>query len=65
MRTTVRAEDVSRFSNEFLEEERRELGEDAYAREYRCEFGDGESGVFQRKIAERALKDDCAPLFKR
>ena len=64
-RTTVRATDVSRFSKEFLEEERRELGEDAYAREYGCEFGDGQSGVFRRKTAERALKEDLPPLFKR
>jgi len=64
-RTTVRASEVSRFSKEFLEEERHELGQDAFAREYECEFGDGESGVFQRKTAERALKDNLPPLFKR
>jgi hypothetical protein len=64
-RTTVSANEVSRFSREFLEEELRELGEERYRREYECEFGDGENGVFLRKIAERALKDDVPPLFKR
>ena len=64
-RTTVRAADVSRFSKEFLTEERQELGEDAYAREYECSFGDAESGVFQRRTAERALKEDVPLLFKK
>lgn len=64
-RTTILAGEVSRFSKAFLEEERCELGEDKYRREYECEFGDGENGVFLRKVAERALKDDVPPLFRR
>jgi hypothetical protein len=64
-RTTIRAADVSRFSKEFLAEERRELGEDAYAQEYECQFGDSENGVFVRRTAERALKDDVPPLFSK
>ena len=61
----VRARDVSRFDPKFLAEERRELGEDVYSREYECEFGDASQGMFKRKLVERALKDDVEPLFKK
>ena len=60
----VRARDVPRFSAEFLAEERRELGNAAYSREYDCEFGDVGSGIFQRATVEKALSEDVTPLFK-
>ena len=61
----VRAEDVERFDRAFLEEERRELGESVYSREYECEFGDVNQGMFRRDLVERALRDDVEPLFKK
>jgi len=39
-RMTVRARDVSRFSRDFLEDERRTLVTAVYAREYECVFED-------------------------
>ena len=54
---------MGRFAPEFLAEERRELGEDVYLREYECEFGDMSQGMFKRPLVERALRDDVAPLF--
>ena len=62
-RITVRASDVSRFSKEFLEEEKYELGADAFAREYGCEFADSGIGVFDRRIVEAAFSDKVKPLF--
>ena len=64
-RTVVRAGDVARFDRAFLEEERRELGESVYSREYECEFGDVSHGMFRRDLVERALRDDVEPLFKK
>ena len=62
-RITVRAWDVKRFSKEFLEEEKYELGAEAFAREYGCEFADSGVGVFDRRIVEAALSDKVKPLF--
>ena len=65
MRKVVRARDVPRFSPEFLAEERRELGNEVYSREYDCEFGDVGSGIFQRAVVQKALSDDVTPLFRK
>jgi len=62
-RMTVRARDVTRFSRDFLEDERRTLGAAVYAREYECVFEDSGTGVFQRSIVEAALTDEVKPLF--
>jgi hypothetical protein len=65
VRRTVKAADVPRFTPDFLREERRALGQEAYAREYECEFGDVGSGMFQRPLIEKALSDDVMPLFRK
>lgn len=63
-RTEVTASDCPRITPEFLEEERRELGEFQYAAEYECQFQDVETAVFSSALIRRALEDDTVlPLF--
>ena len=57
------AENCPRITAEFLEHERREIGELLYRQEYLCEFVDDGESVFMSKIIEAALSDDVAPLF--
>ena len=59
----VLAQDCERISKEFLELERRELGELLYRQEYLCEFiQDGES-LFSSDIIGRIFRGEFAPLF--
>ncbi len=51
-RIRVRAEECPRISAKFLEEEREAMGERWYRQEYRCEFVDAVSGVFEREVVE-------------
>ena len=60
----VKGRDVPRFTSEFLAEERRALGQEAFSREYECEFADVGSGVFQRPLIVKALCEDVTPLFQ-
>jgi hypothetical protein len=46
-----------RIAPEFLEEERRELGEWWYAQEYECKFIDAESQAFRSESVERAFRE--------
>src|SRR5260221_716590 len=55
--------DAGRFSAEFLEEEKRELGADEFAREYGCELSDSGVGMFERHLVESAITDKVKPLF--
>src|SRR5260221_2798784 len=64
LRQVVRAWDAGRFSAEFLEEEKRELGADEFAREYGCEFSDSGVGMFDRHLVESAITDKVKPLFR-
>ena len=50
---------------QFLKAEREALGEDAYAREYECEFGDSVEGVFARRLVESTLSDAVKPMVFR
>lgn len=59
----VRASEVERLDPEFLSAERYALGEDAYAREYECEFGDSAEGLFARRLVECMLTDIVSPLI--
>ena len=63
LRQVVRAWDVGRYSKEFLEEEKRELGADEFAREYGCQFTDSGVGMFDRHLVESAITDRVKPLF--
>ncbi len=62
-KTLVRATDCPRITPEFLEDERRELGEFVYRQEYECEFLDSETSVFTSDLIERALAAKLEPLW--
>ncbi len=54
-RFEVPATECPRISPEFLDEERRNLGEWWFRQEYFCEFLDAQSQAFRREDIERAL----------
>lgn len=56
-RYTITAEQCPRITAEFLEEERRTLGEWWFRQEYFCEFLDAETQAFSRELIERAFYD--------
>ena len=55
------AADCPRISPEFLEEERRAMGEWWYAQEYNCEFLDSETQPFGSEDVERAFEEEVEP----
>ena len=57
-RFKITADQCSRISAEYLEQERRELGPMLFAQEYECEFIDANSSVFSSEMIEMALADD-------
>ena len=61
-RVRVPAEECPRIPKEFLEEERRTMGDLWFRQEYGCEFVDAVSGVFDRDVVERAVCGDLEPL---
>jgi hypothetical protein len=58
----VPAMDCPRIPKSFLEEERRTMGDLWFRQEYGCEFVDAVSGVFDRDVVEKAMRDDVEPL---
>jgi len=58
-RYEVKAEECPRISPEFLEEERRALGEWFFASEYLCQFGDPRSAAFNSAELEACYSEDC------
>jgi hypothetical protein len=62
-KTLVTAAECPRITKEFLEDERRELGEWTFAAEYLCEFHDAETAVFASDLIERALSAKLPPLW--
>jgi hypothetical protein len=56
-RYTITAKQCPRITSEFLEEERRTLGEWWFRQEYFCEFLDSETQAFSRELIERAFYD--------
>lgn len=62
-RVKVTAHDCPRITPEFLDEERRTLGDLRFQSEYMCEFADVLSAVFPSELIEQAFSDDVAPLF--
>jgi hypothetical protein len=54
-RVRATAYDCPRIRREFLEEDRRTMGERLFRQEYLCEFEDAVSGVFTREDVERAF----------
>jgi phage FluMu gp28-like protein len=61
-RIQVPATECPRITQEFLEEEMRNMGEQCFRQEYLCEFVDSVSGVFDRDLVERAISDEFEPL---
>lgn len=61
VRMAAPATECSRISKEFLEQERKQLGEAWFRQEYLCEFIDDDRRVFDRDAVMEAL-DDGEPL---
>ncbi len=61
-RVMIKATDVPRIPQDFLEEERRALGL-WYAQEYECQFLDTMNQVFASADIQRAISSDIQPLF--
>ncbi len=59
-RFRVPAEECPRISEDFLDEERRSMGEWWFAQEYGCEFLDAETQPFGREDVERAFEEEVA-----
>ena len=57
-RFEVPAAECPRITREFLDEERRTMGEWWYAQEYECEFLDAETQPFGREDVERAFEEE-------
>jgi len=62
-RVKIVATDVPRISAEFLEEERRALGEFWWLQEYMCEFMETVDQVFSYDLIQAAMSSDVQPLF--
>ena len=61
-RVQVTGYECPRIHREFLEEERRAIGERGFRQEYLCEFVDAVSGVFDRDEVDRAIRTDLEPF---
>lgn len=57
------AYDCPRISKEFLEEERRVLGDWWFAQEYLCEFTETDTSLFTYEQVANAITADVKPLF--
>lgn len=62
-RYEVPATECSRISKDFLERERRSLGEWAFLQEFCCAFSETRDSVFSYDLIQSCLSDDVLPLF--
>jgi hypothetical protein len=62
-RVQVTADQCPRISREFLEQERREIGERWFRQEYCCSFEGLVNAVFRPEDIEAAFRTDLQPLF--
>lgn len=62
-RTMIPAEQCTRITPTFLEEERQALGEWWYRQEYGCEFVDTIDSVFPYEMVMQAISSEVKPLF--
>ena len=62
-RVEVPATECPRISEEYLERERREYGEDYVRQEYLCQFLDVHDAVFRQRDIDRMLDESVEPLF--
>ncbi|MGZ4865463.1 MAG: terminase large subunit domain-containing protein [Halobacteriota archaeon] len=58
----ITADQCPRISNEFLEQERKALGQYWYKQEYFCEFHQNEASLFHYDVIRRAIRDDIEEL---
>lgn len=61
-RVKITAEDCPRIAPEWLEDERRAIGEWWFQQEYACEFVDTTDQVFRSEDIERAIDPNIQPL---
>ena len=62
-RTEIPATSCTRISEDFLEEEKRSLGDWWYQQEYCCKFMDTVDSLFTYETIMAAMDDDVKPLF--
>lgn len=62
-RIEVRATQIARITPEFLDEERKSLGEQWFNQEYNCKFVDPVDSVFSTDDIDRAFSHDIPGLF--
>jgi hypothetical protein len=62
LRVSVPATKCPRIPKEFLEEEKKTLGERYHRQEYLCEFVETESAVFDMELVRQAITSDVKPL---
>jgi hypothetical protein len=63
-RVQIAASEVPRITPEFLEQERREIGDYWYRQEYHCQFLDLVGSLFSEADIEAALSSGLRPLFE-
>ena len=62
-RIEIPATKCPRIRPEFLDEERRALGDWWYQQEYMCHFGETTDSLFSYELIQASLSDDIEPLF--
>jgi hypothetical protein len=62
-RYEVPAVECPRITKDFLERERRSLGDWFYRQEYECQFSETRDSVFSFESIQNALSDEVLPLF--
>ncbi|MGZ7126714.1 MAG: terminase large subunit domain-containing protein [Halobacteriota archaeon] len=62
LKIKVTANQCPRISQEFLTQERRDLGERWFAQEYLCSFEESETALFHYDVIQRALSADVEEL---
>jgi hypothetical protein len=62
-RFSVPASECPRISPDFLEQERRALGEPWFQQEYMCQFIDSDDSLFSHDLVWSAVTPDVRPLF--
>lgn len=62
-RVKITASDCPRISQDFLDDERKNLGEHTFGQEYLCEFYEPVMAVFGADLIERAFTDAFEPFF--
>jgi hypothetical protein len=62
-RISIKSTDCPRISQEFLDQEREQLGPLIFAQEYLCEFHDEVGAAFLTELIEAAFVDNFTPFL--